>query len=262
LRIPGPCRVAPTWSAAHLTLTTSKQGYTRQTKPIPSTEAATDVRRSSTSLTTSSTLITCRLLVLTSERRVRPPSPTLSLRVPEVQPSAGEAAIADLLRLFSQAQQHARANHAPRQPLARGLTVRAATPSFLSAGIPRDRRGRIGGHDVKRMILSAGGWPVSVPAARRRSTLADDVDADAEDEGENEGGETPRLGMMDSRERREVLSSLRVPLEHHHRASTGGWGLGAGNEEKQREDDDDDDEAPNWDSQVRFEMQYCVVFGS
>ncbi|KIJ19005.1 hypothetical protein PAXINDRAFT_8363 [Paxillus involutus ATCC 200175] len=193
------------------------------------------------------------LLVLTSERRVRPPSPTLSLRVPEVQPSAGEAAIADLLRLFSQAQQHARANHAPRQPLARGLTVRAATPSFLSAGIPRDRRGRIGGHDVKRMILSAGGWPVSVPAARRRSTLADDVDADAEDEGENEGGETPRLGMMDSRERREVLSSLRVPLEHHHRASTGGWGLGAGNEEKQREDDDDDDEAPNWDSQAAVE---------
>ncbi|KAF8840013.1 HbrB-domain-containing protein [Paxillus ammoniavirescens] len=193
------------------------------------------------------------LLVLTSERRVRPPSPTLSLRVPEVQPSAGEAAIADLLRLFSQAQQHARANHASRRPLARGLTVRAATPSFLSAGIPRDRRGRIGGHDVKRMILSAGGWPVSVPAARHRSAPADDVDADAEDEGENEGGETPRLGMMDSRERRDVLSSFRAPLEHHHRASTGGWGLGAGNEEKQREDDDDDDEAPNWDTQAAVE---------
>ncbi|KIK79559.1 hypothetical protein PAXRUDRAFT_16276 [Paxillus rubicundulus Ve08.2h10] len=188
------------------------------------------------------------LLVLTSERRVRPPSPTLSLRVPEVQPSAGEAAIADLLRLLSQAQQHARANHAPRQPLARGLTVRAATPSFLSAGIPRDRRGRIGGHDVKRMILSAGGWPVSVPATRRRDTPADDVDADAEDEGGDEGGETPRLGMIDSCERREMWS-LRAPLEHHHRASTGGWGLGAGNEEKQREEEEDDDETPGWDPQ-------------
>ncbi|KAF9222660.1 HbrB-domain-containing protein [Gyrodon lividus] len=187
------------------------------------------------------------LLVLTSERRVRPPSPTLSLRVPEVQPNAGEAAIADLLRLLSQAQQHARAHHTPRQPLARGLTVRAATPSFLSAGIPRDRRGRIGGHDVKRMILSAGGWPVSVPAGRRRSAPSDDVDTDVEDEGEVEGAETPRLGTMDTRGRREVLSLLRAPLEHQHRASTGGWGLGAGNEEKQREDDDDDDEGTNWD---------------
>ncbi|KAF9245042.1 HbrB-like-domain-containing protein [Melanogaster broomeanus] len=200
------------------------------------------------------------LLVLTSERRVRPPSPTLSLRVPEVQPNAGEAAIADLLRLLSQAQQHALAHHTPQQSLARGLTVRAATPSFLSAGIPRDRRGRIGGHDVKRMILSAGGWPVSIPVGRDSSAPADDADADADagDEAENEGGETPRLGMMD----RMDSSLLRAPLEHHHRASTGGWGLGAGNEEKQREDDDDDDEAMDWDqAQASREVQDYVISG-
>ncbi|KIJ67540.1 hypothetical protein HYDPIDRAFT_149211 [Hydnomerulius pinastri MD-312] len=195
------------------------------------------------------------LLVLTSERRVRPPSPALSLRTPEMQPTAGEAAITDLLHLFSQAQHHTRA-HTPqrtqRQSFARGLTIRAATPTFLSAGPPRDRRGRIGGQDVKRMILSAGGWPVAVPPARSRSVPVDDADADSEGEGENDGGETPRLGTMDTRERREVPSSLRASMEHHHRASTGGWGLGAGNEEKQREDDDDDDEAMNWDqAQVR-----------
>ncbi|KAI9572065.1 HbrB-like-domain-containing protein [Boletus coccyginus] len=177
------------------------------------------------------------LLVLTSERRVRPPSPTLSLRAPDVEPSAGEAAVADLLRLFSQTQHHARAHtahHNPRQSYTRGLMVRASTPSFLSAGLPRDRRGRIGGHDMKRMILSAGGWPVggNVPG--------DDADADAEDEGGNEGNETPRVGTMEYRDRK--APPARPGLQH---AQTGGWGLGAGNEEK--EVDDDDDEAMNWD---------------
>ncbi|KAH7888456.1 HbrB-like-domain-containing protein [Phlebopus sp. FC_14] len=193
------------------------------------------------------------LLVLTSERRVRPPSPTLSLRVPEVQPDAGEAAIADLLRLFSQAQRHAHSQtplHAQRLPMSNSVTVRTATPSFLSAGIPRDRRGRIGGQGVKTMMLSAGGWPVQMSAGRGRSPPADGADADAEDEVDNEGGETPRIGAMEPRGRErggEIPSSLRPPLEHQHRASTGGWGLGAGNEEKQKEDDDDDDETMNWD---------------
>ncbi|KAF8135589.1 HbrB-like-domain-containing protein [Boletus edulis] len=179
------------------------------------------------------------LLVLTSERRVRPPSPTLSLRTPDIEPSAGEAAIADLLRLFSQSQHHARAHthHVPRQSYTRGLVARAATPSFLSAGIPRDRRGRIGGHDMKRMILSAGGWPGSVPPT---AVPADDADADAEDEGGNEGNETPRVGTMENRDWK--VPTTRLAQQY---ANTGGWGLGAGNEEK--EDDDDDDETMNWD---------------
>ncbi|KAG9316463.1 HbrB-like-domain-containing protein [Chiua virens] len=185
------------------------------------------------------------LLVLTSERRVRPPSPTLSLRTPDVEPSAGEATIADLLRLYSQAQHHARAptpQHTPRQSYACALTVqRASTPSFLSAGIPRDRRGRIGGHDMKRMILTAGGWPAAAPPVGSGNTPTDDADADAEDEGGNEGNETPRLGAMDNRDRR-GMPSLRLERQH---ANTGGWGLGAGNEEK--EDDDDDDDTMNWD---------------
>lgn len=158
---------------------------------------------------------------------MRPPSPTLPLRAPDVEPSAGEAAIADLVRLLSQAQHHTRAHaprHAARQTYTRGL-VRASTPSFLSAGIPRDRRGRIGGHDMKRMILSAGGW----------RGQGDDADADAEDEGGQEGNETPRVGTMEYRDRRGAA---------RQHASTGGWGLGAGNEEK--EDEDEEDETMNW----------------
>lgn len=177
---------------------------------------------------------------------MRPPSPTLSLRAPEVEPSAGEAAIADLLRLFSQAQHHARAyapHHAPRQSLTRGLTVRAATPSFLSAGIPRDRRGRIGGHDVKRMVLSADGWHMSITPAGGSGQVPGE-DADGEDENGQEGNETPRVGAMDYREQRGARME-------RQQANAGGWGLGAGNEEKQ--DEDDEDETMNWDqAQVMF----------
>ena len=196
-------------------------------------------------------LSTNRLLVLTSERRVRPPSPTLSLRAPDVEPSVGEAAITDLFRLFSQSQHHAHAHPHPRQSYTRGLVARAATPSFLSAGIPRDRRGRIGGHDMKRMILSAGGWPVSIPPTGSGNVPADDE----EDEGgNNEGNETPRVGAMEYRDQR--APTMRLEKQH---ANTGGWGLGAGNEEKE-EEEEDDDETMNWDqAQVRFRLWLSMV---
>lgn len=97
---------------------------------------------------------------------------------------------------------------------------------------------------MKRMILTAGGWPVSIPPAGSGHIPADDSDADAEDEDGREGNETPRVGTMDYRDRRPVSS------ERHH-TNTGGWGLGAGNEEKEVEDDDD--ETMNWDqAQVKF----------
>lgn len=186
---------------------------------------------------------------------MRPPSPTLSLRAPDVEPSVGEAAVSDLLRLFSQTQHHARAHaphQAPRQSCAHGMTVRASTPSFLSAGIPRDRRGRIGGHDMKRMILNAGGWPASGSPVGG-NVPADDADADAEDEGGNEGNETPRVGGMDHRGRRGV------PLEPKHANTGGGWGLGAGNEEKGYLEDDED-EVLNWDqAQVRLYSSALAV---
>lgn len=101
---------------------------------------------------------------------------------------------------------------------------------------------------MKRMILSAGGWPVSIPPVGSGNMPTDDADADAEDGDVNEGNETPRVGAMEYRDRRAPF----VRPEQQH-ANTGGWGLGAGNEEK--EDDDDDDETMNWDqAQVRFRL--------
>ncbi|KAG1878242.1 HbrB-like-domain-containing protein [Suillus subluteus] len=154
------------------------------------------------------------LLVLTSERRVRSPSPPLSLHTPVIQPSAGEAAIESLLRLVSNPQ---RLSHG------HGLAPRAATPSFLSAGRPRDRRGRIGSSGAASVLGIVGGW-ATMPA------LTD------EREEEEEGGETPKIGGIDK--------GLAKP--YHQRG--GGWGLGAGNEDIIRPvEEDDDDEALDWD---------------
>ncbi|KAG0708340.1 HbrB-like-domain-containing protein [Suillus ampliporus] len=154
------------------------------------------------------------LLVLTSERRVRSPSPPLSLHPPIVQPSAGEAAIESLLRLVSNPQ---RLSHGL------GLAPRAATPSFLSAGRPRDRRGRIGSSGAVSVLGIVGGW----------ATMPTRTDEREEDD---EGGETPRIGGIDK--------GLTRP--YHQRG--GGWGLGAGNEDVIRPvEEDDDDEALDWD---------------
>lgn len=152
------------------------------------------------------------LLVLTSERRVRSPSPPLSLHAPVVQPSAGEAAIESLLRLVSNSQ---RLSHG------HGLAPRAATPSFLSAGRPRDRRGRIGSSGAVSVLGIVGGW-ATMPATDER-------------EEEEEGGETPKIGGID-----------KGLTKYHQRG--GGWGLGAGNEDIIRPvEEDDDDEALDWD---------------
>ncbi|KAJ8590391.1 HbrB-domain-containing protein [Rhizopogon salebrosus TDB-379] len=155
------------------------------------------------------------LLVLTSERRVRSPSPALSLHTPVVvQPSAGEAAIESLLRLVSNPQ---------RLSYGQGLAPRAATPSFLSAGRPRDRRGRIGSCGAVSVLGIVGGW----------ATMPVRTDEQEEDD---EGGETPRIGGLDKG----------LTRSYHQRG--GGWGLGAGNEEVVRPgEEDDDDEALDWD---------------
>lgn len=153
------------------------------------------------------------LLVLTSERRVRSPSPPLSLHTHVIQPSAGEAAIESLLRLVSNSQ---RLSHG------HGLAPRAATPSFLSAGRPRDRRGRIGSSGAVSVLGIVGGW-ATMPATDER-------------EEEEEGGETPKIGGIDKG----------LPKPYHQRG--GGWGLGAGNEDIIRPvEEDDDDEALDWD---------------
>ncbi|KAG1715738.1 hypothetical protein ID866_1406 [Astraeus odoratus] len=181
-----------------------------------------------------------RLLVLVSERRAQPASPTLSLRAPSSQPNPNEAAIAELLCLFSQARHNAYNPYPQRRSFTQG-GARSTTPNFLSARIPRDRRGRIGGtRNMGSMILNAGGWTVDTSD----TVVADHVRPEGSalcpggDEMDNEGVETPRIGGMERG--RDIPLVLRPSIEHHHRASTGGWGLGAGQEERREEDDDEE----------------------
>lgn len=80
-----------------------------------------------------------RLLVLVSQRSQRLVS--LSLTAPPPQPSAGESAVTRLLRAL----------HAPLASLAPRHNRTAGglgAPSFLSAVLPRDRRGRIAQKDL------------------------------------------------------------------------------------------------------------------
>lgn len=190
------------------------------------------------------------LLVLTSERRSRPSSPRLSPCAPTAQPDTDEAAISELLRLFSQARHNLHNQYSQRRSFTQCATARSTTPDFSSARIPRDRRGRIGGaRNMDAMILNAGGWMTDgadrvTTATCGSSSAVDDEDVHGDsDDLNNESVETPRIGAMESD--REIPPALRPSVEHHHRAS-GGWGLGAGKEEKQREEDDDD-EAMDWD---------------
>ncbi|KAH7915188.1 HbrB-like-domain-containing protein [Hygrophoropsis aurantiaca] len=177
------------------------------------------------------------LLVLASERRYRPPSPSLPSRVPEMQPSAGESAIADLLRLISNPQQPTKRS----QLFGQGLAMRPSTPSFLSAGLPRDRRGRIGQRGLAMGTMI--GWIVHPPPPPPDPVDDDALTAERDD---NDGGETPRIGGMEPRYR-DTIGPLRPGLEQH-RVSTGGWGLGAGNENNGRgREEDDEDEVLDWD---------------
>ncbi|RDX47128.1 HbrB-domain-containing protein, partial [Lentinus brumalis] len=152
------------------------------------------------------------LLVLVSQRA--PLLASLSLTAPPPQPTAGEAAITRLLRAL----------HAPLATIAprhTRMTAASGAPSFLSAGLPRDRRGRI----AQKADLGTG-------AGREGET------------------DTPRGGVSfadPGRERdKELLESLRSPdPENSTRMSMGGWGLGVGKEEHSAEEEDE--ENMDWD---------------
>ncbi|CAL1707939.1 unnamed protein product [Somion occarium] len=153
------------------------------------------------------------LLVLVSQRSL--PS-ALSLTEPTPPPTAGEAAIQHLLRAIRTPMTHGSSNI--RHRYSRGA------PSFLSAGAPRDRRGRI---DLKNHIRSSRG----------------------EDEGDD-GGDTPRFhGFVETgREQgREFLESLRSPDLETPNPGMGGWGLGIGNEDKKVDDEPEEEDNMDWD---------------
>ncbi|RDB24719.1 Target of rapamycin complex 2 subunit bit61 [Hypsizygus marmoreus] len=174
------------------------------------------------------------LLVLTSQRRPRPVA--FSLTTPAPAPTAGEAAVADLLRIVrsprSQYDSRMQAKlGGPMSPLSRA-------PSFLSGGLPRDRRGRIAHKTNGRGPPHLVG--LGVPG----------------EEDDRVGDETPRNGQTSfvvdvEREReREFLEALRSPeLESNAtRASVGGWGLGAGHEDVGKATEEEEEDEPlDWD---------------
>ncbi|KAJ6607765.1 HbrB-like-domain-containing protein [Mycena sp. CBHHK59/15] len=166
------------------------------------------------------------LLVLTSQSRHR--SPLISLTSAPPQPSASEAAVADLLRVVRspRPQFDARQAATPISP--------ARAPSFLSGGLPRDRRGRI--------------------AQKQLNLVGIKVTEDGE-EPDVFGDETPRvaqgLNMNAEREReREFLEALRSPdIDGQHLTDVkGGWGLGPGGGTlDSAKPEEEEDEPLNWD---------------
>ncbi|KAJ3574654.1 hypothetical protein NP233_g1620 [Leucocoprinus birnbaumii] len=149
------------------------------------------------------------LLVLASQSENR--STTFSLAPPDPNASPSAAAIDDLLRAL----------RGTRQPERTGLFKNNAAfpvraPSFLSGGLPRDRRGRVAHkHRSKPSTLSL--------------SLNNDDNVS--------GDETPRIGQSydaEHRRRVELLDSLKSPDVESSAGprASGGWGLGAGKVDK------------------------------
>ncbi|KJA27755.1 hypothetical protein HYPSUDRAFT_34894 [Hypholoma sublateritium FD-334 SS-4] len=176
------------------------------------------------------------LLVLASQSTQLPVTFSLNTRIP--QPTAGESAVKDLLRLV----RNPRPESDPRNPRFKGSPgFQTRTPSFLSGGLPRDRRGR---------VALKGKIPPDLTSLRGLGfgSIEDPY-----------GDDTPRMGGipasyavdMDRERDREFLEGLRSPdVEPGGRVTSGGWGLGAGNVENSKEEDEDE---MDWDqAQVPF----------
>jgi len=175
--------------------------------------------------------------VLTSQSRQRPPPISLTSAPP--QPSPSEAAIADLLRIVRspRPQFDAKTTTTPISP--------ARAPSFLSGGLPRDRRGRIA-----QKSLNLVGIKVT-------------------EDGEEDilGDETPRVaqGLTERDREREFLEALRSPdLDSHNLAVKGGWGLGpgGGTVDITKPEEEEDEQPSNWDeAQAVVERMVGLVNG-
>lgn len=114
---------------------------------------------------------------------------TFSLTISTPQPTAGEAAIKDLLRLVRNPRPQSDASN---QKFKNSPVFQSRTPTFLSGGIPRDRRGR---------VAQKG----KIPQALNHIQTNEDVF----------GEETPRNGPvsyvieMEHEREREMLEALR-----------------------------------------------------
>ncbi|KAJ7134988.1 HbrB-like-domain-containing protein [Mycena crocata] len=171
------------------------------------------------------------LLVLTSQSRQRPPPISLTSAPP--QPSPSEAAVADLLRAVRTPRPQFDARAATSTPISP-----ARAPSFLSGGLPRDRRGRIA---QKSLNLTAVGGTGALNARGITEEGEDDLFGD----------ETPRVaqGLKEREREREFLEALRSPdIDSHSLAVKGGWGLGPGGGTlDSARPEEEEDEPLNWD---------------
>ncbi|KAF5385991.1 hypothetical protein D9615_002415 [Tricholomella constricta] len=184
------------------------------------------------------------LLVLTSQRRPRPVA--FSLTTPAPTPTPGEQAITDLLRIVrSPRQQYDARTQAlkklgPMSPLARA-------PSFLSGGLPRDRRGRIAQKQNGR-----------VPHLEGLTGVAGEDEKNGHEA--RTGPVTHNMADFEREREREFLEALRSPdLDTSAaRASVGGWGLGAGHEDVSKTlDEEEEDEMLDW-NQAQAIVEHMV----
>lgn len=184
-------------------------------------------------------------MVLAFHTRQPSPPPSFNLTSPNPPPqiSPSEKALNDLIDAL-------RDPSASRDASKNAKSNSVLAPGFHSGGLPRDRRGRI---------------------AQKQNLGSPGIAADDE-EGWDEGGETPRNGFvgtttldMEREKEREFLEGLRSPDPISNtgvgaRASVGGWGLGEGEDggkataEEERYQVEDDDEPITWD-----EAQVSVV---
>ncbi|KAG7090820.1 hypothetical protein E1B28_009904 [Marasmius oreades] len=170
------------------------------------------------------------LLVLSAQARSRPPA--FSLTAPPPLPAPGETAVNDLLRIVRSPRSMRSHLKARGGQSLKSRDVSPRAPSFLSGGVPRDRRGRIA---VK-------------------SNAQDTLHSTTRDQGDPSGDETPRtiaagnLLEMERERGREILDSLRSPdIETAAAyASSGGWGLGAGKVDSSKQTQEED-ELLDWD---------------
>jgi len=128
---------------------------------------------------------------------------TFSLTTPAPQPTAGESAIRDLLRLVRNPGPKADLRN---QKFKNSPSFQTRTPTFLSGGLPRDRRGR---------VALKGKNPPELTNLRGLGSGTED---------EILGEDTPRMGPgsyaidMERVEReREFLEALRFVLSMHHK---------------------------------------------
>jgi len=144
---------------------------------------------------------------------------TFSLTTPKQELTESEAAVRDLLRLVRHPrEQNDKFKNSP--------AFQTRTPTFLSTGVPRDRRGRV----ALKPSADTG------KTTRRISALGLEYDV-ASDEPRRSG--RPSYVDIEQEQNQGFLEALKSPDLDSAKAM-GGWGLGAAHEEGTDEEEEED----------------------